>query len=262
MHIVLKFSAISLYIFLIGLFEVKQFPIFSHFRGSNYNLIKHNCNTFSEDLCQFLCGTSIPKYILDLPQEVLSTPLGQRLASIIGEKRDTDASPFHNCIPIICNAIVQCFSPFTERIGANNGEANGSNGTFSFEPQITARESSPGFDELNNEIEEARLQSLELERSRNAIKEKIAKKEKKKEKKKKRNGSQSDPDSPYHSNSGAMSEVEAVELNGAASHAIPSEMLPSEQALEDEAKDRQAEEERRKNREPPIVFKDIDVSAI
>jgi len=198
----------------------------STFRGSNYNLIKHNCNTFSEDLCQFLCGTSIPKYILDLPQEILSTPLGQTLA------------------------------PLIERIGTNN-----SNNTFSFEPQITARESSPGFEELNNEIEEARLQSLELERSRSAIQEKIAKKEKKKEKKKKRHGSQSEPDSPNNSNQGAMSEVETAELNGAAGHAIPSEMLPSEQALEDEARDRQAEEEKRKNREPPIVFKDVDANA-
>lgn len=54
-------------------------------RGSNYSLLKHNCNTFSEDLCQFLCGSSIPKYILDLPQEFLSTPLGQSLGPLIGK---------------------------------------------------------------------------------------------------------------------------------------------------------------------------------
>lgn len=53
-------------------------------RGSCYSLLKHNCNTFSEDLCQFLCGASIPKYILDLPQEFLSTPLGQSLGPLIG----------------------------------------------------------------------------------------------------------------------------------------------------------------------------------
>lgn len=54
-----------------------------------------------------------------------------------------------------------------------------------------------------------------------------------------------------------MSEVQA-EINGAG--AIPSEMLPTERALEDEAKERQVEEERRKNREPPVVFTNIDVS--
>lgn len=55
------------------------------FRGANYNLLKHNCNTFSQELCQFLCGVSIPKYILDLPQDILSTPLGQSLAPLIGK---------------------------------------------------------------------------------------------------------------------------------------------------------------------------------
>lgn len=64
------------------------FVSFNHYRGANYNLLKHNCNTFSEDLCQFLCGTSIPKYILDLPQEILSTPIGQSLAPLIGKHSD------------------------------------------------------------------------------------------------------------------------------------------------------------------------------
>ena len=119
------------------------------------------------------------------------------------------------------------------------------------------RETSPGFDELNSEIEEARSKSAQLDKSREKIKEKLAKKEKKKEKKKKkRSGSESD----YSSNTGMSSEVETVELNGAAGHVIPSEMLPSEKELEEEAKERQAEEERRKNREPPIVFNSIEVS--
>lgn len=57
-----------------------------------------------------------------------------------------------------------------------------------------------------------------------------------------------------------MSEVEAADLNGASGHSIPQEMLPSDAQLEEDARERAAEEERRKNREPPIVFKDIDVS--
>lgn len=115
---------------------------------------------------------------------------------------------------------------------------------------------------MNHEIEEARLQSIALDRSRSAIADKLARKEKKKEKKKRKhseNTPNSESDSPYNSNQGTMSEVE---LNGAGvvGHVIPSEMLPSENALEEEARERQAEEERRKNREPPIVFKEIDVS--
>ncbi|KAJ6637084.1 Desumoylating isopeptidase 1 [Pseudolycoriella hygida] len=195
----------------------------STFRLSSYSLLKHNCNSFSEDLCQFLCGTSIPKYILDLPQEFLSTPLGQTLG------------------------------PLIDRIGASSGN------NFSFEPQISARETSPGFDELNNQIEEARLQSLALEEKRKVTRDKLAKKEKKKDKKKKKlesNGTISSG-SEYNSNSN-MSEVESPGATNGTSPIIPSEMLPSERVLEDEAKERQAEEERRKNREPPVVFTNID----
>lgn len=63
------------------------------YRGTCYSLLKHNCNTFTEDLCQFLCGSSIPKYILDLPQEFLSTPIGQSLRPLIG-KRSLSLSSF------------------------------------------------------------------------------------------------------------------------------------------------------------------------
>lgn len=153
-----------------------------------------------------------------------------------------------------------------DRIGANNnGDSN-----FSFEPQIVPanREASPGFDELNTQIEAARVQSHALEEKRQVIKDKIAKKEKKKDKRKKRssqdkgttNGTSSE--SEHNNNTNKMSDVVQSELNGGGNGpVIPSEMLPTERALEDEAKERQAEEERRKNREPPVVFADIDVKA-
>ncbi|XP_059609952.1 uncharacterized protein LOC132257177 isoform X2 [Phlebotomus argentipes] len=198
----------------------------STFRGSCYSLLKHNCNTFSNDLCQFLCGISIPKYILDLPQEFLGTPLGQTLG------------------------------PLIESIGASENTQH-----FSFEPQIGAREPSPGFDELNSEIEQARLQSLALNERRNTIKEKIAKKERKKEKKKRKHHANSNSESDHNSNTG-MSEVEAnAEVNGATTNgdgAIPSEMLPSEKVLEDEAREKREEEERKRQRDPPVVFNNID----
>lgn len=38
-----------------------------------YNLFEHNCNTFSNEVAQFLTGKKIPSYITDLPSEVLST---------------------------------------------------------------------------------------------------------------------------------------------------------------------------------------------
>lgn len=144
----------------------------------------------------------------------------------------------------------------SEQISSGASE-NG--GNFSFEPQISGRDQSPGFDELNSEIEEARLQSIALERNRTAIKDKIAKKEKKKDKKKKKKNLAS---SDSESGTNNMSEVDATEqVNGAASNQLPPEMLPSQRQLEDDARDREEEEERKRNREPAIVFKDIDVSS-
>ena len=40
------------------------------FRGARYDLFKHNCNNFSNHVAQFLCGRTIPQYILDLPEKV------------------------------------------------------------------------------------------------------------------------------------------------------------------------------------------------
>lgn len=139
-----------------------------------------------------------------------------------------------------------------ESIASSASEGSG----FSYEPQIGQREQSPGFDELNSEIEQARLQSIALERSRTAIKDKIAKKEKKKDKKKKKKHlSTSDSESALN-----MSEIEASEANGAVGSDIPPEMLPSQNRLQQDSIEIEEEDERRKNREPAIVFKDLEVS--
>nr|XP_045009204.1 desumoylating isopeptidase 1 isoform X2 [Jaculus jaculus] len=59
-------------------------PNFSHmYRGEAYNLFEHNCNTFSNEVAQFLTGRKIPSYITDLPSEVLSTPFGQALRPLL-----------------------------------------------------------------------------------------------------------------------------------------------------------------------------------
>ncbi|XP_008965647.1 desumoylating isopeptidase 1 isoform X1 [Gorilla gorilla gorilla] len=50
----------------------------SLFRGEAYNLFEHNCNTFSNEVAQFLTGRKIPSYITDLPSEVLSTTVFNR----------------------------------------------------------------------------------------------------------------------------------------------------------------------------------------
>ncbi|XP_028648468.1 desumoylating isopeptidase 1 [Erpetoichthys calabaricus] len=55
----------------------------SAYRGECYRLFEHNCNTFSNEVAQFLTGKKIPSYITDLPSEVLSTPFGQALKPIL-----------------------------------------------------------------------------------------------------------------------------------------------------------------------------------
>ncbi|CAG8447189.1 8628_t:CDS:2 [Ambispora leptoticha] len=48
-----------------------------------YHLLDNNCNNFTNQVCQFLTGQSIPEYITDLPADFLNTPLGQQLRPII-----------------------------------------------------------------------------------------------------------------------------------------------------------------------------------
>lgn len=48
----------------------------TRFRCSDYNLMNHNCNTFTNDLAVFLTGRSIPRYVTDLPQDILNSPFG------------------------------------------------------------------------------------------------------------------------------------------------------------------------------------------
>ncbi|KAF3846688.1 hypothetical protein F7725_003766 [Dissostichus mawsoni] len=55
----------------------------STYRGDRYRLFEHNCNTFTNEVAQFMTGNSIPSHITDLPSEVLSTPFGQILRPIL-----------------------------------------------------------------------------------------------------------------------------------------------------------------------------------
>lgn len=50
-----------------------------NFRPERYNLLRHNCNTFSNEFATFLTGSGIPSHITNLPDEVMATPFGQML---------------------------------------------------------------------------------------------------------------------------------------------------------------------------------------
>ena len=47
--------------------------VLSPFRPECYHLLDHNCNTFSNEVAQFLTGKPIPSYVTNLPGEVLQT---------------------------------------------------------------------------------------------------------------------------------------------------------------------------------------------
>lgn len=51
-----------------------------------YDLFLHNCNHFTADLAEFLCGVAIPEKIKNLPQEVLATPFGQMLRPMLEQQ--------------------------------------------------------------------------------------------------------------------------------------------------------------------------------
>ncbi|XP_050308459.1 uncharacterized protein LOC126744910 [Anthonomus grandis grandis] len=117
------------------------------FTAESYQLFSHNCNNFSEEIAQFLCGVSIPKYILELPNEVLNANLGGGIAALVGQ-------------------LERSARPLEEE-----------------SRQTTNRETSP---DLSQEIEEARYNSFLLEQRRKTITEKLEKNKRKKEKKRKK----------------------------------------------------------------------------
>lgn len=57
-------------------FEMYLQEISPRYTAETYSLLTHNCNNFSNEVVQFLVGTTIPEYILQLPNEVMSSPMG------------------------------------------------------------------------------------------------------------------------------------------------------------------------------------------
>ncbi|CAD7955992.1 unnamed protein product [Amoebophrya sp. A120] len=53
------------------------------FTQQTYNLLKHNCNHFANEVSKFLCGTPVPDRIVNVADEALSTPQGQQLRGLI-----------------------------------------------------------------------------------------------------------------------------------------------------------------------------------
>ncbi|XP_022830975.1 uncharacterized protein LOC111359613, partial [Spodoptera litura] len=186
---------------------------------SAYNLLEHNCNHFSEEVAQFLCGAHVPKHIVAQPDDLLAP--GARAA---------------------LQALLDNLVPQAQTVYANGGARS-------------ARADSPDYLTLNSQIEEVRAASQELGARRSTLAEKLARKERRRDKKRKKQGrdrgDQADDED-------AAEMAEAVET---ATAGVPEELSragPSSDALDAEADERREEELRKRNRDPPIVFNDID----
>ncbi|CDS37150.1 PPPDE peptidase domain containing protein 2 [Echinococcus multilocularis] len=55
----------------------------SLFKPGSYELLKHNCNTFSAHLVRHLTGQEIPAYITNLPSDFLETPHGSVFRGVL-----------------------------------------------------------------------------------------------------------------------------------------------------------------------------------
>lgn len=70
-------------------FESYLEEISPRYTAETYSLLTHNCNNFSNEVAQFLVGVSIPDYILQLPNEVMSSPMGAMILPMIQQLEAT-----------------------------------------------------------------------------------------------------------------------------------------------------------------------------
>ncbi|XP_062220701.1 uncharacterized protein LOC133920071 [Phragmites australis] len=70
-------------------FEDYLRDIAPRYTAETYRLLTHNCNNFSNEVVQFLVGAGVPDYILNLPAEVMSSPMGPLIMPMIQNLEST-----------------------------------------------------------------------------------------------------------------------------------------------------------------------------
>jgi len=122
------------------------------FKAGSWDLVRLNSNSFSDEVCQFVVGCGLPKYVLDLPPDMRNTPE-------------------------ICTQLGRISLPqFTGISLGLIGEGRG---------DVSRRADSPEFEELQAQIDALRADQHNLEQRRNAANIRETKKEKKKTKEEK-----------------------------------------------------------------------------
>ncbi|XP_078152719.1 uncharacterized protein LOC144547911 isoform X2 [Carex rostrata] len=71
------------------IFEEYLNEIAPRYTSETYSILRHNCNNFSNDVAQFLVGVTIPEYILNLPNEVMSSPMASLILPMIQQLEAT-----------------------------------------------------------------------------------------------------------------------------------------------------------------------------
>lgn len=67
------------------IFEDFISEISDQYTYDTYDILRNNCNNFTQVACNFLTGNSIPGWIANLPEEVLSTPFGRMIEPMISQ---------------------------------------------------------------------------------------------------------------------------------------------------------------------------------
>uniref|UniRef100_A0A1B6II04 PPPDE domain-containing protein n=1 Tax=Homalodisca liturata TaxID=320908 RepID=A0A1B6II04_9HEMI len=203
----------------------------STFRGSEYHLLKHNCNSFSNEVSNFLVGVGIPSDILQLPEIIQTTPIGATIASFLEHLTEGITNFRRN----------RQESPEFEQLNSAIEEA---------------RRNSLALEERRNVLNE---KLARRERKKN--------KKKRRESKHRISADELTPDSGSSEGSSPgrqrrrvrmADSVEVISGNG--DDRGGGGKLPSEVAEEFEQEEKREREEKKKQRDPPVVFKNaVDV---
>jgi len=102
------------------------------FSPSKYDLLKHNCNNFTDEASKFLLGKPIPDWITGLPERALSSPLGamirpmlENLQSQMGQALPGMQGMFvQPQLPVVNPAFDKEFEPPSQRIDIDEKEEN------------------------------------------------------------------------------------------------------------------------------------------
>ncbi|KAJ8423095.1 hypothetical protein Cgig2_010972 [Carnegiea gigantea] len=106
-------------------FESYLQEISRRYTAETYSLLTHNCNNFSNEVAQFLVGTSIPDCILNLPNEVMNSPMGALITPMIQQLEATLRAGADPHAPQFApSSLGPAVGPATTNAANPNGSAN------------------------------------------------------------------------------------------------------------------------------------------